>query len=148
TAPGPTAEVTATPDPEPAAEPEELTPAQRAAAKGLPEPPDVDVSSWEFKIVNSYNNILRNAPPYAGIEGQGIDSRIFDITCQLLADARAAGYPMYLAAAYRNCDFQYTHFCNLINRWEMLTKHPKSCCPPATVSISWVWLLTLLQIPL
>lgn len=88
----------------------ELTPAERAAKKGLPEPPDVDISSWEFKIANSYNNIMYYVPPYASIEGQGIDSRILDITCQLLQDARGAEIPIYLAATFRNYEWQYTYY--------------------------------------
>lgn len=107
-----TPEPTPTPIPEPTVDPN--TPEGRALAKGLPAPPDVDITSWEFKVANSYNNILRYAPPYAGVEGQGVDMRIFDITCQLLADARAEGLPFYLAAAIRNCDFQYTHHLNKI----------------------------------
>lgn len=98
-------------------EEKELTPAERAAAKGLPEPPDVDISSWEFKVANSYNNILVYRPPYASIEGQGIDSRIFDITSQLLLDARTAGYPIYLAATFRNHDFQYSHYLSAVKQY-------------------------------
>ena len=89
--------------------PQELTPAQRAAAKGLPEPPDVDISSWEFKVANSYNNILIYVPPYAGLEGQGIDERIFDICVQLLSDARKE-VPMFLASTFRNYEFQNTYY--------------------------------------
>lgn len=88
----------------------ELTPADRAAAKGLPAPPDVDITSWEFKVANSYNNILLYAPPYADMEGQGIDQRAFDACSQLLADARAEGISIFFSATYRNFDFQYTYY--------------------------------------
>ena len=88
----------------------ELTPADRAAAKGLPAPPELDISSWEFKVANSYNNIMYYVPPYANIEGQGIDKRIYDITVQLLQDARSEGYPIYLASTFRNYEWQHTYY--------------------------------------
>ena len=97
---------------EPAAE--EVTPAMRAAAKGLPEPPDVDVTSWEFLIANSYNSILIYAPPYASFEGQGIDIRIMDIANQMMSDMRAEGLPAYAAASFRNYEFQTTHYMNKV----------------------------------
>ena len=93
-----------------AEEPVELTPADRAAAKGLPAPPDVDITSWEFKIANSYNNILIYVPPYATVEGQGIDKRIADVTVQLVQDARAAGLRFFMASIFRNYEFQNTYY--------------------------------------
>ncbi len=110
--PEPTVVPTPVPTEEPAPDPveEEMTPAKRAAAKGLPEPPDIDVTSWEFLVANSYNSILFYAPPYAGFEGQGIDAHIQDITSQLISDLRAEGYPAYMAAIVRNYDFWTTHY--------------------------------------
>ncbi len=94
----------------PEEKPQELTPAQRAEAKGLPAPPELDISSWEFKVANSYNNIMYYVPPYASLEGQGIDSRILDICCQLLEDARGEGIKIFLAATFRNYEFQFTYY--------------------------------------
>lgn len=111
-----TPEPTAIPTPEPSEEPvlevveKELTPADRAAAKGLPAPPDVDVTSWEFQVANSYNSVYEYAPPYAGFEGQGVDARIFDTVVNLVSDLRTGGYPAYMAAIVRNYDFLFTHY--------------------------------------
>ena len=54
-APTPTPQPEPTPTPEPTPDPN--TPAGRAAAKNLPEPPDVDIDSWEFRLANSNNGI-------------------------------------------------------------------------------------------
>ena len=50
---------TESPAVEPAPEPTPLpnTPAARAAALGLPEPPNVDITSWEFMLVNGDHSI-------------------------------------------------------------------------------------------
>lgn len=116
--PEPTIAPTPAPTEEPVLEPveQEVTPADRAAAKGLPAPPDVDVTSWEFLIANSYNSILIYAPPYAGFEGQGIDERIFDITSQMMADLRAEGLVGYMAAIFRNYEFQTSHYMYKVNQ--------------------------------
>ena len=114
--PEPTPEPTPVPteEPAPVVEEKELTPADRAAAKGLPAPPNVDVTSWEFLVANSYNSILIYSPPYAGFYGQGIDARIFDITATLFDDIRNAGLPAYMAAIFRNYEFQTTHYMNKV----------------------------------
>ena len=53
---------------EPAPEPTPLpnTPAARAAALGLPEPPNVDITSWEFMLVNGDHSIDQYAPEQLG----------------------------------------------------------------------------------
>lgn len=94
---------------------EEVTPAMRAAAKGLPTPPDVDITSWEFLIANSYNSILIYTPPYGSLEGQGIDERIAELTNRMIGDMRDAGVPVYVAASYRNYEFQLTHYKNKVH---------------------------------
>ena len=53
---------------EPAPEPTPLpnTPAARAAALGLPEPPNVDITSWELMLVNGDHSIDQYAPEQLG----------------------------------------------------------------------------------
>ena len=105
------------PAPESTREPD--TPAARAAALGLPEPPDVDITSWEFLLANSHNSIGEyEIPGYGGIEGQGIDPRLSEIAATFLHDARAAGNKAYLAAAYRNPEFLYYHYLSMLNRFD------------------------------
>ena len=117
--PEPTPVVSPVPQPQAeeivAEEPVELTPTDRAAAKGLPAPPDVDITSWEFKIANSYNNILDYFPPYATVEGQGIDKRIADITIQLVQDAKASGLRFFMASIFRNYEFQNTYYIEQVH---------------------------------
>ena len=55
----------ATPTVEPAPAPTPLpdTPAGRAAAKGLPAPPDIDINSWEYMLVNADNPLPADYEP-------------------------------------------------------------------------------------
>ena len=110
----PEAEPEPTPEPTPTPVPD--TPAARAAAKGLPEPPDVDINSWEYRLANSNNGIsLYHIPAYGGLEGQGIDPRAQESAYAFLSAARKAGYQAYIAVAYRNFDFLFMVYQNRIN---------------------------------
>ena len=64
---------------EPAPEPTPLpnTPAARAAALGLPEPPNVDITSWEFMLVNGDHSIDQYEPEKFGYVNPTIDA--FDV---------------------------------------------------------------------
>ena len=105
-----------TPTPEPTPDPD--TPAGRAYAKGLPEPPDVDIDSWEFKLANTNNGISEyHIPEYGGIEGQGIDPRIMDQAYAFVQGARAAGYHAYIAVAYRNFEFLFMLYQSMIAQY-------------------------------
>ncbi len=120
--PEPTAQPTPAPTPAPTPEPEPTpdpnTPAGRAAAKGLPEPPEVDIDSWEFRLANSNNGISEyHIPEYGGIEGQGIDPRIMDQAYAFVQGARQAGYQAYIAVAYRNFDFLFMVYQSMINQY-------------------------------
>lgn len=113
-APEPTPEPAPTPTPEPTPDPD--TPAGRAAAQGLPPPPDVDITSWEFMLANTHNGISEyHIPQYGGIEGQGIDPRIMDQAYAFLKGAQHAGYRAYIAVAYRNFEFLFNMYQHLIN---------------------------------
>jgi len=94
--------------------------------------PDIDITSWEFKVANTYNSILYYAPPYAGFEGQGIDQRIFEPLSQMINDARAAGYTLYAASAYRNFDFQYYNFVAFLDTQENSVEAVKHQHAPGT----------------
>ena len=78
-------------------------PEGRAAALGLPAPPDVDVSSWEFILANASHSIDTYAPPaIETLEGQQFDSRIIEPMKALVAAARAEGLSVYLSSGYRD----------------------------------------------
>ena len=53
-------EPTSVAEPEPTVDPDSA--AGRAAAKGLPTPPDIDITSWEYVLVNGDNSIGQYEP--------------------------------------------------------------------------------------
>ena len=92
---------TATPDPAPT--PDVDSPAARAAALGLPAPPEIDVESWEFILANEYNPIGEYAPQNpVTVEGQQFDERIVDALQAMVADTRAQNLSVYLSSGYRS----------------------------------------------
>lgn len=103
-APAPSAEPSEAPSPTPEATPavptpDPDTPAGRAAAKGLPEPPEVDITDRQFIVNNSYNSIREyNIDEYySGVGGQGADTIAVNPTQELLNAAREAGLDAYVA---------------------------------------------------
>ena len=119
---------TESPAVEPAPEPTPLpnTPAARAAALGLPEPPNVDITSWEFMLVNGDHSIDQYKPEQFGYINPTIDA--FDVQtnfnpdrtevdfriAQALLDfgvaAEEEGLSVYLASGYRSYDSQLENF--------------------------------------
>jgi D-alanyl-D-alanine carboxypeptidase len=81
-----------------------------AAAEQEEPLPDIDITSWEFKLANSYNSISWYLPEYGSIEGQGLDPRVVPAAKELLAAARADGLECYMAMAFRNTDWIFNHF--------------------------------------
>lgn len=83
-----------TPTPEPTPEP---TPAPTPA----PDWPALDVTSWEFRLVNT-ENTLENYKPAATkyFDGCLMDSRIVEAAKALTVDARAADKSIYLTSGY------------------------------------------------
>ncbi len=67
--------------------------------------PDVDIHSWEFTLCNSYNSRGWLTCERGNLEGIGIDERIREAAATLMADARAAGYTIYIARAYLNTEW-------------------------------------------
>ncbi len=100
------AETAATPEP---------TSAPTAAPTPTPEPlPELDIGSWEFTVANSYNSLFEYAPPYGGIEGQGIDQRAQDAVYAFVNAARAAGYELYISVAFRNWEYLENHYGSVV----------------------------------
>ena len=67
--------------------------------------PDVDIHSWEFTLCNSYNSRGWLTCERGNLEGIGIDERIREAAATLMADARAAGYTIFMARAYLNTEW-------------------------------------------
>lgn len=96
--PEPTAEPTPTPEPTP-----EPTP--------KPEWPDIDISQWQYMLVNADSDISTYAPPELEyVEGCPLDSRITEAMKQFVAAAKAEGLNIYLSSGYRSYyDQQYLY---------------------------------------
>lgn len=88
----------------------DATPAERAAERGLPEPPDIDVTSWEYILCNQHNSIYEYIPEYGSYDGQGYDGRIVPAVEKLITDARAAGFEAHISVAYRNFEWLDTYY--------------------------------------
>ena len=120
----PTPAPTAEPTPEPTVDPE--SPAGRAAALGLPAPPDIDVTSWEYVLVNGDHSIGQYEPEqfayldltadktdiqysYNGDRRQ-VDARIAQPLLDMALDCKAAGLPIFLSSGYRSYTEQAANF--------------------------------------
>ena len=102
-----TAAAAATPAPSPVPAPT-ATPAPSPTPSPGPyaDKPDIDVTSWEYKLANAANPIGDYAPELGGIEGQQLDKRVVDAMTRFVAAARAEGLSVYLSSGYRSYDEQ------------------------------------------
>lgn len=87
------------------------SPAGRAAALGLPAPPEIDIDSWEFVLVNKDHPIDRQYVPeigYAYSSSTSIeqDTRIVEALNAFAAAAEAQGLSVYLSSGYRSYETQ------------------------------------------
>ncbi len=97
------------PEPVPTVDPD--SPEGRAAALGLPAPPAVDVSSWEFMLANPSTSISEYVPPQlVTLEGQQFDSRIIEPLKAFVQAARNEGLSVYLSSGYRSYSEQAANF--------------------------------------
>lgn len=79
----------------------DMTPAERAAAWGLPAPPEgVDLGTRAFKLANSYNSITDQRPNHAYGAGVTVDSVSADAFNRFVSDAQAAGYGVTACRGY------------------------------------------------
>lgn len=99
-----TPEPTPTPAPTPTIDPN--SPEGRAAALGLPKPPDIDITSWEFLMANPDHSIAEYEPPLATLEQQQFDERIIEPMTAFVQAARDQGLNVYLSSGYRGFNEQ------------------------------------------
>ena len=87
-------------------------PSAPAFAEGTPgDLPEVDITSWEFLLANSYNSCgWWYTPEYGSFEGQGLDPRVVPHARELMQAARDAGFDCYLAMGSRNTDWIFNHY--------------------------------------
>jgi len=127
-----TAPIAAVETPEPTVEPtlDPNSPAGRAAALGLPTPPDIDVTSWEFTLVNGDHSIGEYAPEQLAYLDQtltytdvqttpsdriAVDARIADALVAFGLGCKDAGLPVYLSSGYRSYKDQQANFIRVCN---------------------------------
>lgn len=130
--PEPTAEATPEPIPEPTLDPN--SPEGRAAALGLPAPPEIDINSWEYVLVNATHVIDENfAPPeIVSVEGQKQDSRIAEALQAFADGCRGAGLPVYLSSGYRSYSDQAANFQRKLNEGYSREQAAKIVAIPGT----------------
>lgn len=120
----PAPEPTLEPAPEPTVDPE--SPAGRAAALGLPAPPDIDVTSWEFTLVNGDHSIGTYEPEQLAYlhltadqsdiqysynpDRRAVDARIAQPLLDMALGCKAAGLPVFLSSGYRSYTEQAANF--------------------------------------
>ena len=94
-------------------------PAASAAAEDRPDDlPDIDIHSWEFRLCNAYNSVAFYICEYGGIEGQGLDPRVVPYAQELLSDARAQGYTIYMAQGFRNLEWLENNYKSVLRDCE------------------------------
>ena len=98
----------------------------KAAELGLPTPPDVDISSWEFTLVNGDHSIDRYEPEQlaylnqtlsetdiqTGYNGNRcpVDLRIAEPLIAMGLGCKEAGLPIFLSSGYRSYNDQAANF--------------------------------------
>ena len=99
-------------------------PAPTAKPTASPEPtpdlPDVDVNSWQLRLVRYEYPVGEDyAPPELTDVGDNstMDSRVAPMFLELVADARAAGYPVWVCSGYRSYDTQYVIYQRHIDQY-------------------------------
>jgi D-alanyl-D-alanine carboxypeptidase len=84
---------------------------------GLPAPPESDIDSWEYTLVNHWNSIGEYSPTLAAMEnGQYFDERAADSLNTFIAAARAQGLNVYLSSTYRTYADQAANFQRKLNQ--------------------------------
>lgn len=92
-------------------QPETNPAALRAQEKGLPAPPNIDITSWEFMLANGDNTINEYEPPeITYLEEIPLDSRIVEPIKAMVEDARNQGLNVYLSSGYRSYSEQAANF--------------------------------------
>ena len=102
--------------------PEETFTAEPAPTEtpALPPHPDVDIGSWELRLVRSDALLPSDYEPPELMEiedGQLFDLRASTYLQKMISDAREAGYTVYLCSGYRSYDTQYYLYWNHVDEY-------------------------------
>lgn len=106
----------------------------RAAEKGLPAPPEINIYDWQYTLIN-YDHLLDSSYEpeqlaYLNMTGedteirtaydgnrQCVDIRIAQALIDFAQGCRAAGLPVYLSSGYRSYSTQYDSYQNKISQY-------------------------------
>ena len=115
-------------------EPEETAPVEseqpaEELGSGLP---DIDITSWEYVLVNASNNIGDYAPQTENLEGQELDHRIIQAMKDFVAAARAEGLNVYLSSGYRDYNTQSYLYNRKISQGYSAEDAARIVAPPGT----------------
>lgn len=94
--------------------------------------PDIDITSWEYVLVNASNNIGDYAPQTEKLEGQELDSRIIQAMKDFVAAARAEGLNVYLSSGYRDYNTQSYLYNRKIGQGYSAEDAARIVAPPGT----------------
>jgi len=80
--------------------------------KDLPEPPDIDITSWEFLYAGTYKGVSRYNPSDLRRTDHGplMDARVSQATEDFLNAARDAGYKVWICSAHENFEYSYNWY--------------------------------------
>lgn len=102
------------PEPTPEPTPDPNSPEGRAYALGLPTPPDIDINSWEYILVNGDHMLPADyVPPEVVLVSESqcpVDSRIAQALMDMAEDTKAQGLSVYLSSGYRSYSEQAANF--------------------------------------
>lgn len=106
-------------DPEIVVLPTEPTPAPTPTPDPYGDKPEIDISSWEYVLVNTDNLLSSDyVPEVTALEnGQYFDSRAVDALRSFIQGARDAGLSVYLTSSYRSYATQQYLFNNKVAQY-------------------------------
>ncbi len=112
--PAPSPAVTESPTPAPT-----YTPTPSPSADPFADRPDIDISSWEYTLVNKDKLLPADYIPElkAVADGQKFDTRAADALNEFIAAARAEGFTVYITSSYRSYDTQEYLFNKKVNEY-------------------------------
>lgn len=116
----------------PEAEPQEPVETEAPVNEVVAGLPDIDITSWEFVLVNAENNIGDYAPQTETLEGQPLDSRIIQPMKDFVAAARAEGLNVYLSSGYRDYNTQSYLYNRKISQGYSAEDAARIVAPPGT----------------
>lgn len=110
--PTPLESVTPTPAPTP-------TPTPSPSLDPYADRPNIDISSWEYTLVNKDNPLASDyaAEMSAVLDGQYFDSRAAEALKEFIAAAKAEGLTVYITSSYRSYDTQEYLFNKKVNEY-------------------------------